>query len=102
VARVEPFRAVRYHERSAGPLERLIAPPYDVLGPADRKRSLAESPYNVVHLTLPDDEQQAGGLWRDWQAEGVLVRDEAPALWWLEQDYVGPDSVARARRGLVR
>src|SRR6202795_142251 len=101
VARVLPFRAVRYDERSAGPLDRLIAPPYDVLGPEERAGYLAESPYNVVHLTLPDDEVKAATLWRDWQGEGVLVRDEQPALWWLQQDYVGPDGVARTRGGLV-
>ena len=101
MARVKAFRAVRYDEATAGPLDRLVAPPYDVLNPEERARYLAESPYNVVHLTLPDDEQQAAGLWRDWLAEGALVREDEPALWWLEQNYVGPDRVARTRGGLV-
>ncbi len=101
MARVSRFRAVRYDERSAGPLARLVAPPYDVLGPEQRAHYLAESPYNVVHLTLPDDEQRAASLWRDWQAQGVLARDDEPAVWWLQQDYVGPDGVARTRSGLV-
>src|SRR5437899_3494740 len=100
VARISPFRAIRYDERRAGPLGTLIAPPYDVLGPEERARYLAESPYNVVHLTLPEDEQRAAGLWRAWQADGVLARDEEAAGWWLEQDYVGPDGVARTRAGL--
>jgi uncharacterized protein (DUF1015 family) len=101
VARTKPFRAVRYDERTAGPLDRLIAPPYDVLGPEERAHYLAASPYNVVHLTLPDDESRAAAFWHDWHAEGVLVRDDAPALWWLQQDYVGPDGLARTRGGLV-
>jgi uncharacterized protein (DUF1015 family) len=101
VARVSRFRAVRYDERSAGPLDRLVAPPYDVLGPEERARYLARSPYNVVHLTLPEDVQRAAGLWHAWLEEGVLVRDGEPACWWLEQDYVGPDGVARTRGGLV-
>ncbi len=101
VARVRAFNAVCYDEAMAGPLETLIAPPYDVLDAEQRDRYLAESPYNVVHLTLPDDEQRAANLWRDWLEEGVLVRDDEPALWWLEQDYVGPDGVERTRGGLV-
>ena len=102
VARVKPFRAVRYDERRAGPLESLVAPPYDVLSPEERERYLARSPYNVVHLTLPDDEAEAARLWTDWQKDGVLARDsERPVLWWLRQDYVGPDGVARSREGLV-
>ena len=101
VARIRAFEAVRYDERKAGPLDRLVAPPYDVLDADERDHYLAESPYNVVHLTLPDDEARAADLWRDWIGEGVLVRDEAPALWWLEQEYVGPDGVERTRGGLV-
>jgi uncharacterized protein (DUF1015 family) len=101
VAAVKPFRAVRYDERRAGPLASLVAPPYDVISPEERERHLAASPYNVVHLTLPDDEPEAARLWAEWRDEGVLVRDEKPALWWLAQDYVGPDGVARTREGLV-
>jgi uncharacterized protein (DUF1015 family) len=36
-----------------------------------------------------------------WQAEGALARDGEPGLWWLAQDYTGPDGVARRRDGLV-
>jgi len=101
VARVKPFSAVRYDEGRAGPLRSLIAPPYDVLGPEERALYLAASPYNVVHLTLPDDEGEAARLWGEWQGDGVLVPEERPSLWWLRQDYVGPDGVARSRHGLV-
>jgi len=99
MAEVKPFRAVRYGER-AGPLEALVAPPYDVISPEQRDELHARSPYNVVHLTLPDDDAEAGRLWTEWRREGVLADDE-PAFWWLSQDYVGPDGVARTREGLV-
>ena len=101
MAAVRPFRALRYDEAVAGPLESLVAPPYDVIGPEERERLLARSAYNVVHLTLPDSEQEAAALLGQWLERGVLVRDAEPAYWWLEQDYVGPDGVARRRRGLV-
>jgi uncharacterized protein (DUF1015 family) len=101
VATVKPFRAVRYDERKAGLLEDLVAPPYDVLGPAERDAYRARSPYNVVHLTLPDDYEQAGRLWRSWLHDGVLAPDDEPALWWLSQTYSGPDGVVRTRQGLV-
>ena len=101
MARVKAFRAVRYDQAAAGALEHLIAPPYDVLGAEERVAYLAESPYNVVHLTLPDEAEQAASLWRAWFDQGVLVADGEPACWWLEQDFVGPDGVARTRGGLV-
>jgi uncharacterized protein (DUF1015 family) len=101
VAAVKPFRGLRYDERRAGPLASLVAPPYDVISHEDRERYLTRSPYNVVHLTLPDDEARAARELADWARDGVLVRDEKPALWWLAQDYTGPDGVPRRRDGLV-
>jgi uncharacterized protein (DUF1015 family) len=101
VAQVRPFRAVRYDEQRSGPLASLVAPPYDVLDAAARDRYLAANPHNVVHLTLSDDEVEAAALWSAWLAEGILVREDEAACWWLAQDYVGPDGLARTREGLV-
>jgi uncharacterized protein (DUF1015 family) len=101
MAEVKPFRAERYDESKAGPLERLVAPPYDVISPEQREEYLARSPYNVVHLTLPDDEEQAGRDLTAWREQGVLARETKPAYWFLSQDYVGPDGVSRTRSGLV-
>ena len=100
MAVVKPFRALRYDEELAGPLENLVAPPYDVISDELRAELLARSPYNVVHLTLPDSEEEAARDLEEWRSSGVLV-EEPPAVWALEQDYVGPDGVARKRFGLV-
>ena len=100
MAVVKPFRALRYDEAMAGPLETLVAPPYDVISDEQREELRARSPYNVVRLTLPDSEEDAARELEEWRASGVLV-EEPPAVWALEQDYVGPDGVARTRFGLV-
>jgi uncharacterized protein (DUF1015 family) len=101
VADVRPFRAERYDEAKAGPLAQLVAPPYDVISPEERADYLARSPYNVVHLTLPDDEEEAGRTLAEWGRGGILVRDHEPSYWFLSQEYVGPDGVRRTRSGLV-
>ena len=44
MAVVKPFRALRYDERRAGPLDELVAPPYDVISPEARERYLDEEP----------------------------------------------------------
>ena len=100
MAVVKPFRALRYDEAKAGLLETLVAPPYDVISPAQREELAARSPYNVVRLTLPDSEDEAARELEEWRAQGILV-EEPPAVWALEQEYVGPDGVARTRFGLV-
>jgi uncharacterized protein (DUF1015 family) len=101
VAIVRPFRALHYDQAVAGPLGSLVAPPYDVIGPEEREELLGKSPYNVVHLTLPDSEAAAAASLAEWRDRGVLVRDPEPACWWLAQEYVGPDGVARRREGFV-
>jgi uncharacterized protein (DUF1015 family) len=101
MAKVRPFRALRFDEGVAGPLAGLVAPPYDVLTPEQRAAYLGRSPYNVVHLTLPESEEQAARDLADWRVRGVLAEDSEPSYWWLSQDYVGPDGVARRREGFV-
>ena len=100
MAEIRPLSALRYDEAKAGPLEELVAPPYDVISETERLEYLARSPYNVVHLTLPDSEDSAADALRAWRRSGVLVRDEA-SYWALSQTYVGPDGVERIRNGYV-
>src|SRR2546430_7757066 len=100
MAQVRPFRALRY-SAAAGPIERLVPPPYDVISPEERARYLQLDPHNVVHLTLPESEDQAARDLREWQVDGVLEREDEPAVWALSQAYTGPDGVSRTRNGLV-
>jgi len=96
---LSPFRALRF-DAGAGPLEDLVAPPYDVIGPEQREQLLARNEHNVVHLTLPSSADDAAATLAAWREQGVL-REEEPALWWIEQTYVGPDDVERTRDGIA-
>src|SRR5205814_9656970 len=100
MAQVRAFRALRYSS-SAGPVERLVAPPYDVISAEERERYLALDPHNVVHLTLPNSEQEAARDLSTWQTEGALEREAEPAVWALSQTYTRPDGVERTRNGRV-
>jgi uncharacterized protein (DUF1015 family) len=90
----------------AGPLEDLIAPPYDVIDAELRDDLLARSPHNVVEIDLPeprpgdrDRYAHAAAALGDWLERGVLVREDEPALWVLRQDYRAPDGSDRTRTG---
>jgi uncharacterized protein (DUF1015 family) len=64
----------------------------------------ARSPYNVVRIDLPvGDDPYAGAarILSEWHEQGVVVQDDQPALWALEQDYTGPDGERRSRRGFL-
>jgi uncharacterized protein (DUF1015 family) len=100
VTAVSPFRALRYDESVAGPLDQLVAPPYDVIEDDDREFLVHNNEYNIVQLTLPGFAARAGADLRAWREKGVLVEDE-PALWWLVQDYLDIDQRPATRAGIA-
>jgi uncharacterized protein (DUF1015 family) len=100
VTAISPFLALRYDESVAGPLENLVAPPYDVIEPDELEMLRFRSEYNIVHLTLPGFAARAGADLAVWKEKGVL-REDGPALWWLVQDYLGIDGKHGTRSGIA-
>jgi uncharacterized protein (DUF1015 family) len=104
MAEIEPLKALHYDLEKTGGLQDVVAPPYDVIDPAQRRALEARSPYNVVRIDLPVGADPYAGAARQleaWRAAGVIVEDPDPALWALAQDYTGPDGQRRTRRGLL-
>ena len=100
VADIQPLRTLRYDTSVAGPLDDLIAPPYDVIDKAMRAGLAARNERNVVELDLPESYEGAAQALADWRREGVLVQEDEPAMWVLRQDYTAPDGSKRTRTGL--
>ncbi len=105
MAEIQPLLALRYDPERTGGLQNVVAPPYDVIDAEQRASLEARSPYNVVGIDLPrgngDPYAHAAQLLAQWRDEGVIVRDEEPAIWALAQDYAGPDGRERTRRGFL-
>jgi uncharacterized protein (DUF1015 family) len=102
MAEIEPLRALHYDLAAAGPLDRLTAPPYDVIDAAERRALVAKSPYNVVEIDLPegaDPYGRAAELLDEWRLQGIVVEDREPALWAMTQAFRGPDGSERTRHG---
>jgi len=101
MSRISPFRALRYDIGAAGPLQDLVAPPYDVIDEDNHHLLWHQSEYNIVHLTRPVSPELAAQDLAEWREKGVLRQEPEPALWWIEQEYTGPDGVARKREGIA-
>jgi uncharacterized protein (DUF1015 family) len=102
MADVQPLEALHYDQAVAGPLQQLVAPPYDVIDPEQRAELAARSPHNVVRVDLPEGDDpyaEAARLFGQWQDEGAITHD-GPAFWALVQDYTGPDGRKLTRRGI--
>ena len=88
---LKPFRALRYDPGTAGPLDAVVSPPHDVITPERREALVTASPYNAVRLLNPESPEDAARLLDAWQEEGLLVREEDPAVWVLEESFPGPE-----------
>ncbi len=107
MADIEPLQALHYDLDKTGGLQRVVAPPYDVIDGAQRAELAARSPYNAVEIDLPQGEdgadpyEHASATLGAWQKDGAVVRDTTPAIWVLTQDYSGPDGRQRTRSGFL-
>ena len=95
---IRPFRALTYRQHDPASLARVSSPAYDLVTPSGRERLSDADPHNVVRLILPGagtsdgpsgspaerSAQQAAATLRAWREDGVLVADDAPALWLYE------------------
>jgi uncharacterized protein (DUF1015 family) len=93
---VRPFRALTYRQHDPEHLARVSSPAYDLVTPTSRERLAHTDEHNIVNLILPrcatgpdgaevgDPARQAALTLAGWQQEGVLDRDEEPALWLYE------------------
>jgi uncharacterized protein (DUF1015 family) len=107
---VVPFRAWRYAP-TAGDPARLVAPPYDVIGPELQSRLYAGDPHNVVRvdfgMTTPSDNDcdnqytRAAAYLAQWKKAGILVRDSRPTMTFVEESFTGPDGLATVRHGFL-
>lgn len=98
-----PIRAERYREQKR--LSDLLAPPYDVLSEADRAAFAARDAANIVHVTLPDGGadryRNAAAVLDQWRRRGVLMRDDDPSLYVIQQEFATPDGRTHVRTGVI-
>ncbi|MFQ5678476.1 MAG: DUF1015 family protein [Gemmatimonadota bacterium] len=100
---VEPFHGVRYGP-AAGDPESLLAPPYDIIDAAAAERLRSSSPYNAVHLILPEGEgkeryERVAARFRAWLSDGILRPDPEPAVYLHRHTFVH-EGRTRQRIGL--
>ena len=96
---IRPFRALRYDRSTIGDASLVLAPPYDVIDPAEHERLLARHPANVVRLDLPRGEpgdepddryRRAARTLAAWRSDGTLHKDPHPSIYVYEQAYLVP------------
>lgn len=111
MAKLVPFRGLRYNLSLIGDPASVMAPPYDVISPALQEELYRRSPFNVVRLVLGkinagDGETcnrytRAATDFKQWQQDGILVRDAAPSIYLYDQEYSLEAGGSTVRRGFI-
>jgi uncharacterized protein (DUF1015 family) len=99
-----PFHGERYADPAR--LGRRLAPPYDVISPAQRAELAAQDPCNIVRIDLPvgaagaDPYREAALLLERWRRSGEIVRDAEPSAYVLRTSTRLPGGSVRERTGV--
>jgi uncharacterized protein (DUF1015 family) len=102
-----PFNGLRFDLHLTGELSKIIAPPYDIISPLQKKQLKDQSPYNIVNLTLPDDSndksryENAKITLRDFIKNGILKVDPEKCLYIFEEFFVDEYGGQKSFTGLL-
>jgi len=102
MARVAPFRGIFYNQKKIRDLAKVVAPPYDVVSPDDQEKLYKKSPYNFIRLDLnqqPESYESVARTLTEWQEQGILVRDETPAIYYLTHRFKLKNGEEKVRQG---
>ena len=106
MAEVRAFRGIRFAAASQGrDLGDYVSPPFDMITPAVERELLERSEHNIVRLELaPREGEDRYGFVAEtqaqWEADGVLMRDEEPSVYVTEETFkYGGET--QTRRGFI-
>ncbi|MFQ6035838.1 MAG: DUF1015 domain-containing protein [Sedimentisphaerales bacterium] len=94
---IKPFRALRFDPKVVGDAGKCIAPPFDVIGPAEQQQLYEKSEYNIVRIirgktTASDNDSnnqytRAADYLNRWIKDGALKQDSDEAIYAYVQDF---------------
>jgi uncharacterized protein (DUF1015 family) len=108
MARLEPFAGIRYSS-TEGPLDDLVAPPYDVVDEQGRAELAARSPRNAILVELPEADAERGldryanaaRIFESWLADGTLATDRDAAFYVYRMSFRDESGAPRVTTGVI-
>ncbi len=110
MAKIAPFRGLRYNLEKIKHMEDVVTPPYDVIDEKAQVALLSKNPYNMIQLDLT---KQAGdqlsteryegakAIFNRWQDENILCRDSEDSIYLYKINYSLSNGRNFTRKGLV-
>ena len=91
MAKIAPFRGIRYNSSKISDYADVITPPYDVINLQQQQELYNRSDYNLVRLEYgfeQDDDTKdnnrytrAAAFFNDWLNESILIREDRPVYY---------------------
>lgn len=100
---IKPFKGIFYNHRTVN-IDDVVAPPYDVISPELQTTLYDRHPANVVRLIYGREEDRytsAARYFSEWQASGILERDEKESVYLLLQNFLLHDGSRVERKGFI-
>ena len=97
MAKIIPFKGILYNKEKIRDIKDVVAPPYDVISPAEQEELYKRHENNVVRLILgkesnsdtPDNNRytKARDSFDSWQRDSILIKDAFPSIYVYSQEY---------------
>ena len=110
MARVAPFRGLRYNPAVVDDMAAVLCPPYDLITPQIQQALMDKHPLNVIHLEAgegldwsADPEgryAETSQRFEQWLGDGVLRRESEPSFYLMRHGFTLAGR-ERSRLGLV-
>jgi uncharacterized protein (DUF1015 family) len=107
---IKAFQGYYYNQELVGNLDKVVAPPYDIISSAQREKLYLRSPFNIIRVILGKEHtgdnqisnkySRAAEYFQNWIKKGILKKDEVPSLYLLKQTFIY-NSKSYSRMGLV-
>lgn len=111
MATIKAFRGTRYDPERIDELSLVISQPYDRVRHGLQDQYYERSPYNIVRIIRGKEKPgndaeenvytRARSFYDSWVEDGILMREDRPALYVLRQSFTLPDGTEKTRQGLV-
>lgn len=92
-----PFKGIFYNQEKIKDLEKVVAPPYDVISSEAQDKYYDSHPHNIIRLIFgkesPSDNKlnnqyiRAGRLFKAWLRKKILIEDKNPSFYPYNLDY---------------
>jgi uncharacterized protein (DUF1015 family) len=93
MAKLKPFRGMRFVTKNAGSINELVCPPYDIISKKEREDYIKKNPHNIIRLELPNVDdgdnryKAAGETLREWLDGEILKCDKKAAFYIYEMEF---------------